>query len=201
MRADRRWSRVAFWGAVLFVLAYTGVLLGAFTVQFVQGEFPCPLCMLQRYGMMLAATAAMWIVMQAMRGTLTRPRYVQALGLAIIAALAGSIVSIRQILLHILPGDPGYGSPVLGLHLYTWAWVTFMIVIFYCGIALTLAGRAVPLAPRSGWARTLVSAVVLLFMTVVVLNLVAIVFLEGFAWVLPDNPDSYNLLEQLGIGS
>jgi disulfide bond formation protein DsbB len=200
MIADRRWGRVAFWGAVAFVAAYCGVLLGAFTVQFVQGEFPCPLCMLQRYCMILAATAAMWIVMQAMRGGLTRQRYVQALGLAILAALAGSLVSIRQILLHILPGDPGYGSAVLGLHLYSWAWITFMVVIAYAGIALTVAGRAVPVAPRSGWARAVVSGVVMLFMALVAANLVAIILLEGFAWVLPDNPDSYNLLQQLGIG-
>lgn len=38
--------------------------------------------------------------------------------------------STHQILLHIAtPGDPGYGPAVMGLHLYTWAFVTFAIAI------------------------------------------------------------------------
>jgi hypothetical protein len=34
-------------------------------------------------------------------------------------------------------------------------------------------------------------------MSVAAANVVAIVFLEGFAWELPDNPVGYHLLEQL----
>jgi disulfide bond formation protein DsbB len=33
---------------VLFVLAVCAILLGAFAVQFLFGELPCPLCLLQR---------------------------------------------------------------------------------------------------------------------------------------------------------
>ena len=38
-------------------------------------------------------------------------------------------MSGRQVLLHILPGDPGYGGEVLGLHLYSWAFIVFATII------------------------------------------------------------------------
>jgi hypothetical protein len=46
--------------------------------------------------------------------------------MSVIAAVGGACISIRQILLHIVPPDPGYGDPVLGLHLYTWALLVFV---------------------------------------------------------------------------
>ena len=36
---------------------------------------------------------------------------------------------MRQILLHIMPGDPGYGSALLGYHYYTWAFIGFAVAI------------------------------------------------------------------------
>jgi hypothetical protein len=45
--------------------------------------------------------------------------------MAIIAALLGSVAAGRQILLHMLPGDPGFGAPAFGLHLYTWCFIAF----------------------------------------------------------------------------
>ena len=205
--ADKPWrwlGKLVYWGFVGWILAYCGVLLSAFGVQFLQGEFPCPLCMLQRYAMMLSSLAALWIVMQARRGTLTTGRYGQALGLGLLASLIGGTISTRQILLHILPGDPGYGSAVLGLHLYTWALITFVIVIAFCAVALLLMPRALPTAPGDSWlgkvGRFLTLVVVWLFLIVLVANVIAIIFLEGAAWVLPDDPTSYNLLDQIGLG-
>ena len=168
------WRVIAFWGLHAWILGYSGVVLSAFYIQFVMDEFPCPLCMLQRYGMF------------------------QGLGLGLIGALAGASVSVRQIALHIKPGDPGYGEPVLGLHLYTWAFITFAIVLIYCGVMLILMPRGIPAAPAAGSPLRLVSTpVIWLFIAVVVANVVAIIFLEGFAWVLPDDPSSYTLIDQL----
>jgi heme/copper-type cytochrome/quinol oxidase subunit 1 len=117
----------------------------------------------------------------------------------------GAWVSVRQIELPIKPGDRGYGEPVLGLHLYTWAFITFAIVmiycgamLIYCGVMLILMPRSIPAAPAAGSPLRLVStAVIWLFIAVVVANVVAIIFLEGFAWVLPDDPSSYTLIDQL----
>lgn len=195
-----RWDSLAFWGLHAWILGYVGVLAGAFYMQFGKGEFPCPLCMLQRYGMVLSTLGALYIVMQARRGELTTRRYAQGLGMGIIGALTGALVSVRQILLHIMPGDPGYGEPVLGLHLYTWALITFFVVLLFAGVLLMAAPAAVPVAPAQGSGLWKLSTVVVwLFLIILAANVVAIILLEGFAWVLPDDPTGYNLLDQLGL--
>lgn len=192
------WGAITYWGLHAWVLAYTVVMLSAFFIQFVKGEFPCPLCMLQRYGMILATLGALLIIMQARRGELTTARYAQGLGMGLVGVLAGASVSVRQIELHILPGDPGYGEPFLRLHLYTWAFITFAIVMIYVGVMLMLMPRGIPEAPPPDSPLRKVSTVIIwLFMGVVAANVVAIIFLEGFAWVLPDDPDSYTLIDQI----
>ena len=196
----KTFPRLLFWAMHLWVLAYSGVMLGAFTIQFVGGEYPCPLCMLQRYGMILSTIGALWIIMQARRGELTPVRYAQGLGMGVLGAAAGALVSVRQILLHIKPGDPGYGEPVLGMHLYTWALITFYIVILFVAVVSMLAPAGIPEAPTgAGAQRTISTIIVGLFVLVVAANVIAIIFLEGFAWVLPDDPTGYNLLDQLGL--
>ena len=195
------WGFITFWGLHAWVLAYSVVMLSAFYIQFVKGEFPCPLCMLQRYGMILATLGALLVIMQARRGELTTARYAQGLGMGLLAVLAGASVSVRQIELHILPGDSGYGEPFLRLHLYTWAFVTFTIVMIYIGAMLMLTPRGIPVAPAVGsTARKVSTAVIWVFLGVIAANVIAIIFLEGFAGVLPDDPTSYNLIDQLTGG-
>ena len=192
------WGFLTFWGLHAWVVAYSVVMLSAFYIQFGQGEFPCPLCMLQRYGMILSTIGALWVIMQARRGTLTTARYAQGLGMGMIGVLAGATVSMRQIALHILPGDPGYGEPFLQLHLYSWAFITFAIVLIYVGVMLMLMPRGIPQAPAAGSTASKIStAIIWLFIGVVAANVIAIIFLEGFAAVLPDDPESYNLIDQL----
>lgn len=195
------WGFIAYWGLHAWVLAYSVVMISAFYIQFVMGEFPCPLCMLQRYGMILATLGALFVIMQARRGALTTARYAQGLGMGLLGVLAGASVSLRQIALHILPGDPGYGEPFLGLHLYTWAFITFAIVMIYVGAMLMLMPRGIPQAPAAGTtARTVSTAIIWLFIGVVAANVIAIIVLEGFALVLPDDPLSYTLIDQLTGG-
>ena len=131
--------KLSFWAFVAFLVAYVGILsMAMFVFQFGLGELPCPLCILQRMGMMLASLGALYVVVRALRGELLLRELATGLGLAILGAVVGAAISIRQILLHILPGDPGYGEAVLGLHLYTWALITFVVVIvFACVVAAT----------------------------------------------------------------
>ena len=197
---NERWSRLAFFAMLAVVVAYCGVLLAAMGVQLFGNEKPCPLCMLQRYAMILATIPAMWIVADALRGTLTRSRYAAGLGMSIVAAVAGSLESTRQILLHIASKtDPGYGSAVLGLHLYTWALITFVVLVLFCGLALMACGSVVPIAPEAGALRTISRIVELGFLAVIAINVVLIVLLEGLSWVLPDDPSTYRLLHELGL--
>ena len=90
---------------VLFVLAVTLILLSAYGVQFGEGELPCPLCLLQRLAMLGVGTGAALNVLYGVR-----PRNY---GLSLASATFGGIVAGRQVLLHIQPGDPGFGAAVV----------------------------------------------------------------------------------------
>jgi disulfide bond formation protein DsbB len=186
--------KLGFWAQIGFLVAYIGVLSGAmFYFQFALGELPCPLCILQRMGMMLSSLGAVFILVNALRGRLTPSGFMTGLGLAIVGALLGASISTRQILLHILPGDPGFGTEVLGLHLYTWALISFVVVLVFAGVLLTFGTEFMPLAPTSRFGRTIAWVVIWVFVFTVVANLIAVFALEGFNWFLPDNPDSYML--------
>lgn len=107
-------------------------LLGAFGIQIILHELPCPLCLLQRVGMIGVAVG---LLMNLKFGI--KPMHY---GISIISALIGAAVSTRQVLLHIVPtadGVTGFGDAVMGLHLYTWALVVFLASIL--GIALLMA--------------------------------------------------------------
>lgn len=120
-----RWSRIINIVALLGLLA---VLAGSLHLQFGVGEQPCPLCLVQRSGMIGLAVGPVMNLLWGMK-----PRHY---AISILAAFAGGAGSVRQILLHIQPGDPGYGPAFMGLHLYTWALVTFAIGAVGCAILL-----------------------------------------------------------------
>ena len=183
---------VSYITAHLTVLTVTVVLIGAFVVQFVAGEFPCPLCILQRMAMMLAALGPVWMIAVGHRRSRVDPRdFTRAFGMTVLGAILGSAISIRQILLHIQPGDLGYGSPVLGLHLYTWALLVFVALLVDAGIHLVFIRQDVPLVPKHP---TIFSKTVIWsFWLVVFVNAVAVLAEAGMNPFLPDNPTSYLL--------
>lgn len=114
----------------LLILILSGVLLSAFGVQFIYHEKPCPLCLLQRLGMIGVACGAVLNLYFGIR--------MSNYGLILLSALFGGFVAIRQISLHVCPGFPSFGIPVLGLSLYTWSFLVFVCVILYTAILLFL---------------------------------------------------------------
>jgi disulfide bond formation protein DsbB len=193
------WNFIGYWFPHVIVLGYTGVIASAITIQFVDQELPCPLCTLQRMAMVLVAISAVWIIGQARNGTLTPSRYARSYGMMMLGALLGMLISTRQVLLHILPDDPGYGEPILGLHLYTWALVTFFIVLLYSAIMLTVIKPTFPVVPKATAATWISRIVFALFILIIATNVVLIFIEAGFNWVLPDDPERYQLLYDLGI--
>ena len=194
------WHNVGFWFPHVVAVGYSLVILGAISTQFIGAkDMPCPLCVLQRMAMMLIGIAAVWVIGQAKKGELSVYSYVRSYGLMILAALLGIVMSTRQILLHIIPGDPGYGGTVLGLHLYTWALITFFIVLIYAAVMFTVEDATFPVAPKDPKWLKLSSILVWFFIAIIAVNVVLIFAEEGFNWVLPDDPDRYELLYQLGI--
>jgi len=120
------------WLNIFGLLAIVSVITGAFIFQFYYQELPCPLCMLQRLGLLLAGF-----------GFLLNFRYgfkPSHYALSLLGALFVICASTRQVFLHILPGDPGFGSPLLGLHLYTWVTIFGFFGIFYIAVTLLVQG-------------------------------------------------------------
>ena len=111
-----------------------GVLTGSLDLQILVGEQPCPLCLLQRSGMIGLAIGPIMNLLWGMR-----PAHY---AISILAAMTGGAASTRQILLHIAtPGDPGYGPAVAGFHLYTWAFITFAIGAAGCAALLLFSSQ------------------------------------------------------------
>jgi disulfide bond formation protein DsbB len=180
--------------AELEILVLCGVLAGAFWFQFLEHEMPCPLCVLQRLFMMLAAVGAAWIVVNAQDEKNAFEHFATGHGMIILSALCGSFVSIRQILLHIVPPDPGYGGTQLGLHLYTWALIVFICLIASSGVSLLFARFFLEGAPRASY---LPKAVLGLLGAMILANTVSITLELGFHEKLPDDPSGYQLIDDL----
>ncbi len=178
--------------AALFALL--GVLAGSLHLQFGVGEQPCPLCLVQRSAMIGLAVGPMLNLMRGMRAS----HY----ALSILAALAGSAGSIRQILLHI--NDPigtGYGPAVMGYHLYTWALITFVVGI--TGIAILLLWNR-PFEIQDDGLMSDIRPMRILGLTAMIwvfLDLLIIGFSvlpECGLGMCPDNPDNISGLGDIG---
>src|ERR1700722_9247780 len=127
----------------LYALAL--VLAAAFAAQLLLGELPCPLCLLQRLQFTLLAIGP---ILNIRFGP--RPSHY---ALSLLAAIVGAAFSTRQILLHILPGDAGYGTALLGYHYYSLALIGFAAAIVLLAAILLFdrqfeaAKAAPPVAP------------------------------------------------------
>jgi len=179
--------------ATACILATCGVLLGALWAQYGLGEFPCPLCIIQRMGMMLAALGPAWLLCRAARGPVDAHDFAQCYACSILAALVGGTVAGRQVLIHIAPGDPGYGAPILGLHLYTWAFIVFVVVVAASAVQMLFPPRRAE-SHRVGVGARLSVA---LLGAIIAVNAVAVFVESGFHWYLPDNPTSNRLIDEM----
>ncbi|MGW6979024.1 disulfide bond formation protein B [Streptomyces sp. NPDC054932] len=196
-------GRAQYWFACLFAVGWAGVVCGGLLYQVGMREYPCPLCLVQRMFMLLAALGAAYIIRAALlSGTVTGRVYMTGWGLSLVAVAGGSFASWRQTTLHILPGDKGYGSEVFGLHLYVWAWILFQVSVVAVGIALAFAhataDRAVP-ATVPGALRSAGTVALWFLGLVIAVNLVAVFLEEGFHWFLPDDPNRYRFFYDVGI--
>ena len=175
---------------ILFVFMICTPLIGAYSIQFFKGEFPCPLCLIQRLAMVGIACGALMNIRYGIR-----PMHY---GMCIISAMFGSAVSIRQILLHIVPapGNTGYGSPVLGMHLYTWALFIFAATILILGILMLFDSQFESKeATRTPRPVPTIGAIAFWLAFGITAANVFTTFLECGIGQCPDNPISYLMLQ------
>jgi disulfide bond formation protein DsbB len=184
-------ARFYLLAATANVWVFIAILLAGFAVQLAASELPCPLCVMQRVALMLAALGPLYILMRARDGVLTCRDAAVGNGMAVVAALVGMAASGRQVLLHILPGDQGFGSPVLGLHLYTWCLIAFLAQIAASGIMLIACAWLEEKPVR--WRVT--GSTALAFAAIVAANLVSVVAEAGLHWDLPSDPVTYLLFK------
>lgn len=170
----------------LSLYALSAVLIAAFAMQFARDELPCPLCLLQRAFMCALAAGP---ILNLRFGP--RPSHY---ALSMLAAVAGAAVSVRQILLHILPGDPGFGSATFGYHYYTWAFILFVVALVLLALMLILDGQFDRAAaePRPTAAARVA---VLLAVGLTAANILSTMAICGFA-SCPDNPVRYELFQR-----
>jgi len=169
------------------------ILLGAFASQFLDNTPPCPLCVMQRIAMLLAAIGPCLVLLRARKAPLQAGDIATGAGMLVLASLVGAAISTRQILLHILPGDPGFGPPVLGYHIYTWALLVFVGNLLSGGLQLAGLFWFQPnTAVFPGGARLTAMAV----SAMLVANILSVTAEAGFAWKLPDNPTVYLLFQR-----
>ena len=170
----------------LALCAVSLVLLAAFAGQLLLGELPCPLCLLQRVLFALLAVGPMLNIRHG-----PRPSHY---ALSLLVAVVGAVVSGRQILLHILPGDPGYGSALLGYHYYTWAFIGFAVAIVAIAVVLLFDRqfdqRSAPQQPNA-----FAAAAIWLVIGLTALNVVSALLECGFG-PCADNPVVYELLKR-----
>jgi disulfide bond formation protein DsbB len=172
----------------LGLLAVGLVLIAAFLDQFLLGELPCPLCLLQRVGFM---GAALGLALNVQFGP--RPSHY---AVTILSACFGGMVSIRQILGHIVPGTGTYGSAIFGLHYYSWALLIFGAIVLGCTALLFFERQFETVDAQPSGSSVFGISMIALAAALALANGVSTA-LECGAGLCPDNPVVYELLQGL----
>src|ERR1700752_834406 len=168
---------------VIGLYATALVLIVAFAAQLWLHELPCPLCLLQRIQFAMLAIGPMMNVRFG-----PRPSHY---ALSLFAAAAGFAFSTRQVLLHILPGDPGYGTALLGYHYYTLALIGFAAAIVLIGAMLVFDRQfETETAPKFDAPDLFATIAVWLVIALTALNVLSTLLECGFG-ACADNPVVY----------
>lgn len=175
----------------LGLAAVSVVLLAAFADQILFGDLPCPLCILQRAGFLGVATG---LALNVKFGP--RPSHYAVM---LISALAGAAVSLRQTLLHIVPGEGAYGDAFFGLHFYAWAFAIFMACVGGTAVMLLFDRQFADGLRAPARIGALGGVMIALGLLLAFANGASTV-LECGAGLCPDNPTQYLLLQDGALG-
>ncbi|MDY7545190.1 disulfide bond formation protein B [Glaciimonas sp. Gout2] len=173
---------------LLNIFALLGISLSltiAFYYQLALHELPCPLCLLQRVGLIAVGIGFLMNVRFGIRSA----HY----GVSLIGALLTLAVATRQMFLHIIPGRTnGYGSEVFGVHFYTLAVLSSLAAILFIGAMLMLKTWERPLESKQK-VNVAGKFAIVIFTLLIAANLVSTV-LECGGGECDSDPTFYQLL-------
>jgi len=177
--------------AMLAVIA--GILTAAMVMQYVWGELPCPLCLLQR----VALLGVCFGIMQQFRNGFSY----QNTGIGLLFTIFLLVVSVRQTLLDIYP-RPGHeyiGTAIFGLHMPVWSILIALALLIAYALKLILWGgsdylRNAHLADHPV-IRTLATILSLYVIAIALVNFGSVVLQCGFDEC---HTFGYAMLKQLG---
>ncbi|WP_332065723.1 disulfide bond formation protein B [Bartonella sp. CB189] len=183
--SEKKNSHFVIFMNCLGLIGLSIVLLVAFYYQLVKFELPCPLCLLQRAGLILAGCGFLFNIYHNVKNT----HY----AMVILGCMVTGVIAARQVFLHITPDDLGYGSAFLGLHFYTWAFIISVLCILGVIIVMILTEmlQVKRFAPLPSFSR-LAS---FLFIFLITANLISTV-LECGSGQCADDPVRYELLSE-----
>lgn len=173
-------------GTIFGLIVACIILITAFYQQLMHSTPPCPLCLLQRACFIAVGLCLCMSLVNGIR--------VSFYGLMILSSLLGLGIALRQIFLHVSPGDLGYGSPLLGLYLYTWSAIGFAIIIGLLAIGLLFEKGFYEPSLRPKWPLYLLMS---LFLLLILANGIS-TFRECGPFICKDNPTHYLLFDSLG---
>ena len=126
------WLNYVYLLLVMFVIA--GILTAAMTLQYANGELPCPLCLLERVAML---GVCFGIMLNFRHGF-----SYQNTGFSLLFAIVLLVIAVRQSLLDIYP-RPGHeyiGSAIFGIHMPVWSIIIALCLLTAYAIKLAILG-------------------------------------------------------------
>jgi disulfide bond formation protein DsbB len=134
MTAQRLLALLNYTYLLLVIFVMAGILTAAMTLQYVNGELPCPLCLLERVAML---GVCFGIMLNFRRGF-----SYQNTGFSLLFAIVLLVISVRQSLLDIYP-RPGHeyiGSAIFGIHMPVWSIIIALALLIAYAIKLAILG-------------------------------------------------------------
>ena len=166
----------------LGLIAIDTLLALAFIDQLWFRDLPCPVCILQRAAFIAGGFG---IALNLLHGP--RPSHY---GITIVGAVIGGAIALRQILLYIVPGTGSYGNAVFDMHLYTWAFIGFVLMIVGSAVMLLNDRQFERPEPWSSRLDVLPLTALVTFFLLAVGNIFSTLFLCGMG-LCPDAPTGY----------
>jgi disulfide bond formation protein DsbB len=119
---------------LVVMLGIAAILTAAMTLQYANGELPCPLCLLERVALFGVCFGILLNFRCGFSGRNT--------GCSLLFAVLLLVVSVRQTLLDIYP-RPGHayiGSAILGIHMPVWSIIIAVALLTAYALKLALLG-------------------------------------------------------------